>query len=209
MATTTLNPTSNNGILRSEGAAYSDSRAGTGSTIINDGSLNQRVGQYLYTPIYQTYEMFLAFDLSSLAGGSTITAAVLSLYLHFNDADTAFTLEARAYDYGPSLTNADWVPGGDLAALTLLASLPVFGIADTQYITLTDVAMTSYLVPGAINRMVLSSSRTRTNNAPTALEYITTYRDAEFGSPPILDLTYTPPAPSSGSERLALVGVGA
>lgn len=83
------------------------------------------------------FEGFLAFDTSAVVG--TITAVTLSLTAQYKGS-APFTVEARAYDWGPTLTTADWRQAS-LASLPLLATRALAGIAtDGSYNDFTSEA---------------------------------------------------------------------
>lgn len=73
---------------------------------------------------FEVDQSFFSFDTSSLADLDTISAVVMSLYLSSNAISTGndFTVECREYDWGTSLTSADFVARASLAGLTLVAS---------------------------------------------------------------------------------------
>jgi hypothetical protein len=163
----TLLLTENGGTLTSLNATYTTARSG--SNLSGPGS-GITVGQIWNSgPLFAINEAFVEFDLSSLpplaVDGVELRGQVTSSLVN-----TAFTIEARARDFGPSLTTADWVAGASLSGLTLLASVAAPG--STGPITFTNEAalMTAINTARAgdgILRMILHSSRTRTNNAPT------------------------------------------
>lgn len=194
MATTTIFASANSGGLLCQNGTYSVARSGAGTlslTPANDARLGQR---FAFGTTYFCWQFGLEFDLTALAG-ATITAATLSIWLTADDSGTDFTVDARAVDYGPSYTTADFVAGASLSGNTLLATRATAGIgSDGAYKAFTDVAMVSFLVPGSVNRMVLSSSRQAAGNTPTGSEYITSYYDNTGGDGvrAKLDITYTP-----------------
>lgn len=85
------------------------------------------------------YEAFLAFDTSVIPDGATIMAATLSLWgTHINLGGGAFTIDARAYDWGATLETADWRSLATMATLPLLASRSTTGWSTSGYNAFTS-----------------------------------------------------------------------
>jgi hypothetical protein len=203
MATQTFTASANSGGLQSRSTVYATARAGTGSTTATLAA-DARIGQRLFFSEYYIWQYLLEFDLTALAG-ATITAATLSIYPWAIDG-TGYGLEARSYDYG-TLATSDFVAGASLSGLTLLGSYTATA-PDSVYKAFSDVALTSTLVEGALNRMVVNPVNQRTDTAPTVDEYVTAYFDNSAGQPPKIDITYTPPAAPTGNNSLGALGVG-
>jgi len=118
-------------------------------------------------------ESFLAFDTSSIPDGATITSVTLSLWGEADGSTQDFTIEARLYDWGASLTGADWRSIADLGSLTLLASRSSAGWAVGSYNVFTsEAAFLSNINKTGSTRFLLCSSRHRTNVDPSQNEYV-------------------------------------
>lgn len=171
-------------------ASYANARSGAGTTTVW-GFGGNPVGQSLVIgATYWVFQSFLSFDTSSIPG--IPTAAVLSTYMTAVDnTDGSFTNEARQYDWGTTLTTADWVPGASLSGQTLLATLDSSGVSTSAYNDFTDVAMVANLNRAGYTRMVVSSSQTRLNNPPT-LTSNDTFSAYTEGNIAKLTVTYTP-----------------
>lgn len=198
MASTTVFSATSDGYIRSsEQFSYSDARNGTGVGLDAITGTTFRVGQ-LFDEEYFVYEGFLNFDVSAVAG-STIDSATLSLWLVTDSSTTDFTVEARARNWGDTLTSDDFVAGGSLSGLTLLASIGSSGIGATAaYKALTSeaallTAIASAAAGDGILRLLLCSSRTTGNNSPGGLEYIICSSADHAGTTqdPKLDIDYT------------------
>ena len=219
MATATVYSATTDGQISSsddEAGNYSIARNGTGVLTPNTLSATINPGQRLVGGAeYQVIEGFLSFDVSALAG-ATVTEATLSLWLVTDSSTTDFTIEARTHDWGATLTTADYVAGGNLAGKTLLASLTTVGIGTGAYVTLTNEstnlvdAITAALAGAGVVYVVLCSSRTTGNNAPTGNEFVTMSAADEAGTTqdPKLDITYTEAAGGSNHKNMTLLGVG-
>ena len=153
------------------------------------------IGQYpgLYAYVPQVLEGFFAFDTSALTSGATVSAAVLRVTSYYDNSSTDFDIQARLRDWGTSLTTADWVAGADLSGLTLLGSYATSSgfTANTGY-DLSDTAMAANVNKTGSTRMLLCSSRTVGNNAPTNNEAVQIYPADESGTTrdPKLTVTY-------------------
>jgi hypothetical protein len=191
MATTTIFTSANVGASRNESTTYATARAGSG-TFTTPPANDVRLGQRLNSLVYYCWQIGLEFDLTSLAG-ATISDATLSIWLLADDSTQDFTVDARASDYGAAYSSADFIAGASLSGLTLLATRATSGIGATgAYKAFTDVAMVGFLVPGSVNRLILTADRQSAGSVPVGNEYITTYYDDTGGSTaPKLDITYT------------------
>lgn len=216
-STTIYSATSDGRILSSGEFAYSAARNGEEGLAVDSAASSLNVGQQFVDEFF-VYEAFLNFDVSSLSG-STIDSATLSLWLVVDASTTDFTIEARARNWGDTLESGDWVAGGSLSGLTLLASISTSGIGATgAYKPLTSEAalLTAIATAAAgdgILRLMLCSSRTTGNNEPTGNEFVTVSSADETGTTqdPKLDITYSvgghPAMRRIGRRPIGLQGV--
>lgn len=170
MATYTIYSDAADGNVISTSSLYSLARDGTGSVSAYPSNTYLTIGQNYSGGSYDCRESFLSFDTSGVAG--IITSATLNLYAYSNDSDTDFTTIARMYDWGASLTSADFVAGGSLSALTEVANWNSTAYS-SSYNTFTDVALPAHINQSGTTRMLLSSSRHEGNNTPSGREYVT------------------------------------
>lgn len=152
----------------STNAVYLTSRAGS-NLVLDASETVSGIAWSFSSPDFVCQEAMIAFDTSSIPDTATITAAVLhGRGIGVTDG-TAWIMEARLHDWGTTVTTADYVPGADLAAKTLLATRAVSaGWSTTAYNAFTSA--TGML--GAINktgftRMVLTMDGLRSTVAPT------------------------------------------
>lgn len=167
----------------SEDFNYSTARTGPGTLffdVVDDN--NHWVGQISDSGLYDCIEAFISFDTSAIADSDTVSGVSLDLWL-LTDSSTGadFTVEAREKDWGASVTTADWVAGGSLGGLTLMASISTSGIGSTgAYKTFTS--QTAFLTATGLKTgtvyLMLSSSRHRAGNTPSGNEYVV-FQDAE------------------------------
>ncbi|PZG20620.1 hypothetical protein [Nonomuraea aridisoli] len=163
------------GRLEGQGNTYAAARNGTG-TILNDttGAFSA-TGQF-FVSTYSCYQQYWAFDTSAITDSDEVTAVQLALYqTGQNLAGGNFVVEARAFDWGDTLTTADYRPGNTLNTYTLLASINTNSMGTlNQYYTLNS--QPAFLsVPGlktGMVRLFTSSSKQRTGTAPTAREFV-------------------------------------
>lgn len=187
MTTTIVFGEASDGAISSQNNTYSTARAGSSLAVNSTGTYltangtndppvsgGTGVGQVELGGFYVLVEAFLAFDLdsASIPGGDSITDADLVL-VQDSGQSTGYTINARAYDWGASLTTGDWVPGSDLSSLDLLAS---HAVASTSSGTRTFVSNGSELVDfteanrAGVARMVLASSELESGSAPGSIQ---------------------------------------
>lgn len=159
---------SGGGRVASYNADYATARAGSGSLLLGAGSLLW--GQLESGGTYYCYECMLAFDLTSIPSGATITSATFSGYPNDVATTNAYTIRLRAYDWGPTLATSDFVAGASLSSYTLLADLATTSWTAGAYRAFNDVALAANLVPGAVNYFVISSSLHEAGTQPGAAE---------------------------------------
>lgn len=167
--TFTLYP-SLDGTIVSSNTNYATARNG-GTLTTDEAGFFGEAGIYAGqgTPKYIP-EGFLSFDTSAVTG--TIQSVTLSLYGINNSSVTDFTVEVRLYDWGTSLTTADWVPGANLAAMTLLASWSTAGYAASYNAFTSEAAFLSNINQSGFTRMVVVSNQTTLGNAPANNSYV-------------------------------------
>jgi hypothetical protein len=154
--------TTNGGRITSTDNNYNNARNGSGSV---STSGQPRTGQFKQSVASTVYEAFLDFDTSILAG-KTIVSATLECYLSQRYLDASFTAQARLRDFGTALATGDWVAGGSLSALTLLATLASGSTTVSAYNQFADVALAANINTAGSTRLLICSSRTVSNSAP-------------------------------------------
>lgn len=115
-------------------------------------------------------EALIRFDTSAI-GSDVIDSVVLSLYMS-EDYSTSdeFITEVRPKTWsGGGLTTADFVPGDDLAALTLLASLDSNGLggAGAYYPFVSELSFVTVINGAGYTELVLNSNRHRLATQPS------------------------------------------
>lgn len=194
MATLTAYAAAADGYVRSGDPTYSTARAGA-SLETGDAAAFYNLGQTWNGFNYLIYEVFLSFDTSSIPDDAVISAVELSLYGNGDLSDTDFDIEARLYDWGASVTTADWVAGASLGGYTLLASRSTSGLSVAGYNAFTENGSNfrDNINKTGTTSILLCSSRHRAGNTPTGNEYVTFFSTDETGTTkdPKLVVTYT------------------
>lgn len=196
---TTIYSDAADGYIDSDGlGTYANARDGAGDLIaVTTGHIviGQGSGGFVW-------EGFVWFSLAGIADTETVSAAALSLYGQNDTSITDFTIEARERDWGATLTAGDWVAGGDLSGLTLLASFATAGFSTSAYNDLTSEAAFVPAVQAALAadviRMVICSSRTTSNTEPGGSESVTVYSANQAGTTNDPKLTVTHAAAGGG-----------
>lgn len=174
--------------VTSVGSTYASARGSSGGNVdffADDGTgLFLDVNHYDAGGEYVISESFISFDTSSLPDSDTISAAELTLWLDTPDVDRAWTLQARTYNWGASVTTADWRGGAAFAALTLLATISAGSISPDAANTLTEngTNLQSAVSKTGTTYMVLGNSNYAANSAPTGNEYVGIYSADNTGT---------------------------
>lgn len=192
------------GAIMSHDPTYLTARSGGGTFVLNSGGSSvEAVGQEKLSDSY-CYEQFFGFDTSSLGAGAIVTSAILTFY-HPSRAIAGANpvIQARLYNWGDTVTTADWVPGANLSALPLLAHITAGSATLAAYNNWTDDAFAANVNKTGTTRIVVSSDRLAAATAPTSTEYLSTNMADQAGTTtdPYLTVTYTPAVRSSGRAR--------
>lgn len=208
MATLTVYSDTADGSINSSNATYSTARSG-GTFDVRTANTSDIVGQYTG---YNISEIFWGFDTSSIGSSATVSSAALSGYLVADASTTDFTVNARLYDWGATVTSADWIAGASLSGNTLLAHLATTALGAGTGVTydFVDDAFAANVNKTAFTRLVLASSRQEGNNTPTGNEYIQLGMGDQTGTnfDPKLVVTYATRVPrqsASNHQNPALV----
>lgn len=110
-------------------------QAGTASLSTSLVSSTFRIGKLNSGGSNFYYQGFLGFDTSALPDTADVTSAVLFLSPSAVLGSRSWTLQVRTYDWGASVTTADYRTSSQWAALLLLATLDLSSglTADTYY----------------------------------------------------------------------------
>lgn len=205
--TVSVNSSTADGYITSTSGTYSTARAGASLSAHTDNGS----AQVAQASGYACYEAFFDFDTSAIPAGATITAVALKLYGVSDNSTTDSTIEARAYDWGASLTTADWIAGADLGNYPLVATLDTSGFTTSGYNTFSENGSNfrNAINKTGVTRIVLNSDRHRAGTTPTTGEqvYVSTADEADSAKRPLLEVTYvTAPKVRLGSSQPAATG---
>jgi hypothetical protein len=153
------------GDVEGRSATYSIAR----STAYAAQTTYMRVGQDSF---FKCWEGFDQFNTSGI-GTDTISSATLSLYGQSASVSQNFTIEARIFDWGASLTTADYVSGSSLGSLTLVAHwATVDGWSTVAYTDFYDDALAANINKSGQTYLLFNSDRHRIGNQPITIEYV-------------------------------------
>lgn len=180
-------------VVGASSASYATARTTTPGSFAGSGGSTLFLGQALSGGNYQNFEAFVSFDTSAIPDTATVVSATLQLTpggLPSSDA----TLEARAYNFGATVTTADFVDGSTLSAKTLCASAPVTPATPVD----TPIVLTSTSdFPAAINktgstRFVIGTAAMASGVAPVGNDgwSVYGYAAATPSFRPILTIVY-------------------
>lgn len=182
------------GYINSNGSTYAAARDGTGT--INAGTTTHYVGQDRVGTTRYCYESFVGFDTSSIDDAETVTAVTATFIVGLNSSTTDFNVQLQEYNWGATLTTADWRTGGgagQLAGLTDWATaISTSGLGASMVFT-GNAAFISGVNKTGLTYFILSSSRHESGTAPSdgVPEFVLFYSPAESGTAndPVLDIT--------------------
>lgn len=197
--------TADGAALSSDSATnYAAARAGTGSdgllvdasatTLTVSGVLG--IGQRFFGGnAYYVGQGFIAFDTT----GITPSTATLSLNLSADTSTTDFVTRVYLFDWGTTLTTADFQANATAASNTLVAHIDSNGIGATgAYKSFTDDALAANINAAGFTRLLMVSLNQINNVAPTTDEHLS-WSSADSTTPPKLTMTDTT---TQGSQTL-------
>jgi hypothetical protein len=184
------------GYLTSTNGAYATARSGGGTLSADTASGVVKVGQRQSGLNYLCYEAFFEFPFT---GSATDIVAAAHIDLVVQAAATGTPdrgLEVREFDWGGTLTTADWVPGSTFAGITAYyTSVPLAqqGKAGTTLRGGAEVLRTRVSGSSAVSplRVVASTNRFRNGLAPSNDETLTLYSADAAGTAQDPCLVYT------------------
>lgn len=169
--TTTYWASTADGYIQSGGDPYYPTYAAASGAAGNNLVVTTNVGTYGLVMgqdnTYGCYNSFISFDTSDIAGGTVSAAA---LYIWGDAYSSTPTVQARTYNWGASVTTADWKGSTAFNALTLLASYATTGGWNGGYNLFTESGTnlrTAVNVSG-VTYMCLSTSEFAANSTPGA-----------------------------------------
>jgi hypothetical protein len=178
MTQSTFYAITNDGTLRSSNAVYLTARSG--GTLAND--TNEAVIGHQFATTYQCQEYFTGFDTSTIPDDDVIDSVVLSLYCETDNSATDCLMYARLRNWGGTLENADWVPGADLSALTLLASKTTTGLSTVAYTDFTsEAAFAANINKTGTTYMVMSTELLEAGTTPATYQRVL-FKHSEDGA---------------------------
>lgn len=174
---TTVYADAGDGRVSSNNGTYATMLAGSSLNAATSGTIagigQEHVGGGTF---YFGSQVFLGFDTSAIDDAATIDAATFSLYGVDKFTDKAHTLQARTYDYGASVTTADWRTGGGAGAFQALTLLATYALDATgsQWSTAgyNDFAESGSALRSAVNKtgttyIVVCNNDFASGTAPT------------------------------------------
>lgn len=173
MATITIYGNTSDGMILSQNVTYSVARTGGDKTVYTTSNL--QVGQnFVASSYYEIHEFFTEYDTSAIAG-MTVTAALERLTLLNDYSTTDFVDEVRAYNWGGSLTTADWIAGENLGNYPQIIEKNTNTITSGANDFVIDEFLSNFITQ--INSLgkasfVHSSRNHRNNAAPTGIQSV-------------------------------------
>ena len=157
------------GEIKSHSSVYNTARSGSS---LSSADFQFTVGQYCYAgPKYYCAESFFSFDTSELGAKAVVSSVVLKLYVGSEAAAATWVAEARLFDFGDTLTTADWVPCANLGNYTLLGTQEITSSPSNWKTFTSEAAFINNINKTGKTRIIVASNRSRLGNAPTVGTY--------------------------------------
>lgn len=181
MTTTIIFANTNDAYLISGDNSYATALAGPADSVSAGGDTNLYIGQQKSGTPYTIWQTLLEFAINP-ASSSLVTSGYLRLTATTaTGTSVSRVLEINKFDFGASITTADWRTPSQLTTLYNTSRLgAVVNVQNAAgltvragHLTLTD------LDSAATQRYVAYSSRNRHQNTPTGLEY-NGFRSADY-----------------------------
>ena len=164
MPITTVYSGSNDGRIESFNATASTAKAGSSLGTSGTGLI-----AYTLDGGYTIEQTFIDFDTTAITG--QIVSATLSLYGD-RCGSVADTVQARLYDYGASITTADYRTPTQFSACTLLAHLAFTSWSNAAYNAFGDDALAANINKGGHTRIVLCTALFAADGTASAVSYL-------------------------------------
>ncbi|MFO1081876.1 MAG: hypothetical protein U1E23_14755 [Reyranellaceae bacterium] len=159
--------TTNGGYIESDNANAATCKAGSGFSV-NDPTYGYMCFMYDGS-LYSAFEAFWEFN-TSVITDSPITRATLNCQFRITTPKID-TYQVRLFDFGASLTSADWRTPTQFAACTLLAHKAASAITDFAQVDFDDDAMAANLNTSGVTRMVAGSALFAADGTPGSGAY--------------------------------------
>lgn len=181
-------------LFNSDTSSYSTALSGVGALVNNNTLMSADQGYFITDPsnFYFVSESFTRYAYT-LDTDSQITSAYFELTVGEAVGSPSRNLEIREFDWGTSVTAADWRTPLQLGALTLLATVASVQNSSGKWRASSPALLTRLGTTGEV-RTVANSSRTRQQITPSGDEDIVFSSPSASGtaSDPALIYTTTP-----------------
>lgn len=179
MPSYTIYANTGDGYISSTSGAYATAATG-GSLSANSAASTAVIGQTLST-FYTCYEGFFDFNTSSVVG--VVTSATFNLHGSSDASTTDFTMRCRLYNWGGTLTTADWIAYSALGGNTLLATFATSGFSTSGYNAFTENGTNLRdNISASTTSVVVSSSRQESLTTPTGDELVQVFTANQSGT---------------------------
>lgn len=209
MATYVIYSDATDGQIASSSTVYATAQAGS-SLSAGTSAVDCYLGQWKNGSTYTIWEAFLSFDTSVIGGGESVDSVTLRITPDDASAGNIGNIEARAVDWGSSLTTADWVAATSLSSLPLRATLATGSLSNG---TGADFTSESGFVTNTANpvRLVLCTAQVAAGTTPTTYQGAAFYSADQSGttSDPKLTIVTTVVTAKSASDTIGVSDSGA
>lgn len=198
MASYTFYGVTADGYIQSRNASWATCQVGSGLNAVTADSADL-IGHFNNSG-YGVNQAFFDFDTSAIDDASEVLDATFSLYVSntYSLSGGSPSWEARAYDWGASLTTADWRSAAQWNALDVLATRAFSGMTGGSYHAFTSygVNLANWINKAGNTRFMVCTDNW-TGIAPSSLCYAVASFADEAGTtkdPKLEVTTFEPPA---------------
>jgi len=187
---------------------------GGGTLTVNaTATTNNYLGSATFGGNYYIQAGYFPFDTSAITDTDTVSDAVFSLYGRTGNASRTFELRAFIYDFGATVTTADWRTTAQVAALTQVAHFPNSTAWSTSgYNAFTNDALPANVSLTGSTYIFVTDDLHETDTAPTVADDVEAYYADQAGTTNDPKLVVTHAAGGGGTTTrrysLSLTGVG-
>jgi len=180
---------------------------GGGVSVNATATTNNWLGSAFSSPNYYIQAGYFPFDTSAITDTDTVSDAVFSLYGRTGNASRTFELRAWIYDFGATVTTADWRTTAQLAALTQVAHFPNSSAWSTSgYNDFTNDALPANVSLTGTTYIIVSDDLHETDTAPTVADDVEAYFADQAGTTNDPKLVVTHAAGGGGDPEGRLKG---
>jgi hypothetical protein len=183
---TTIFADTADGYTQCNNATYATAQSGGGTFVVTDNNVAATIGQSNGSSIYRCYQGYLSFDTSAITDTDKVYTVLLETALFADSSTVDFTVKAAYYDWGASITSADWNsnPNALSEQVATLATSGIGSVDTYKQWTSTAAFLTVTNIKTGSVRLLIYSSLFAVPTAPAlnSTEHIQLYSIEQSGT---------------------------